>query len=197
MLRTESYTWGPYLWKTTLEEDIIEVILNRAHKIKGRESATPMLPFSFDNAWHFNGDDIKWFGGFISAHLKKYLAGYARHNELPLMPEEDLKKWAFDNVWVNYYQTNDMTSLHSHVGDLSFVLYLQIPEYTEKVHGTAAAPGSITFTYGTEKKTFSPKVGELFIFPSGLFHMVMSFKTPDVERISVSGNLYYNETFHG
>ena len=33
-----------------VKEDIIEVILNRAHKIKGRESATPMLPFSFDNA---------------------------------------------------------------------------------------------------------------------------------------------------
>ena len=90
-----------------------------------------------------------------------------------------------------------MTALHNHVGDLSIVLYLQIPTYTDKVLGTAPAPGSITFSWGDSKKTFEPKEGELFIFPSGLHHMVMPHKTEGAERVSLSANLYYNAPFHG
>jgi|TARA_B100001250_G_scaffold123593_1_gene104948 hypothetical protein len=197
MLRTESYTWGPYLWKTTLAEDIIEVILNRAIKSKGQDNASPMLPFNFDECWYLNSEDVKWFSGILAPHLKKYLAGYSRHNELPLSTDDDLKRWTFDSVWANWFTANDMTGLHNHVGDLSFVLYLQIPEYKDKVIGSAPPPGSISFTWGTDKKTFSPKLGELFIFPSGLLHTVMPYKEAESERISLSGNLYYDTTFHG
>ena len=197
MLLTESYTWGPYLWKTTLNEDIVQLVLDRANKIKGVNNASPMLPFNFDECWYFSSDDVKWFANIIGSPLQKYLTGYARHNELPLSTDEDLKRWSFDSVWANWYSAGDMTGLHNHVGDLSFVLYLQIPEYEDKVVGTAPAPGSISFTWGTDKKTFSPKLGELFIFPSGLFHTVMPFKTPNVQRISLSGNMYYDTTFNG
>ena len=90
-----------------------------------------------------------------------------------------------------------MTALHNHVGDLSIVLYLQIPTYTDTVLGTAPAPGSITVSWGDSKKTFEPKEGEMFIFPSGLHHMVMPHKTKGAERVSLSANLYYNAPFHG
>ena len=197
MLRTEGYTWGPYLWRTTIPWDITEVILQRANSIRGDKSATPMLPFNFDDQWHFPSKDIEWFWGIFRPHLKKYLAGYSRHNQLPAPTEDDISNWAFDHIWVNYYKEHDMTALHNHVGDLSIVLYLQIPTYTDKVLGTAPEPGSITFCWGGDKKTFVPKVGELFIFPSGLYHMVMPHKTEGAERVSLSANLYYRAPFNG
>jgi len=150
MLRTEGYTWGPYLWRTTIPWDITEVILQRANSIRGDKSATPMLPFNFDDQWHFPSKDIEWFWGIFRPHLKKYLAGYSRHNQLPVPTEDDI--WEFDHIWVNYYKEHDMTALHNHVGDLSIVLYLQIPTYTDKVLGTAPAPGSITFSWETQKR---------------------------------------------
>ena len=154
MLRTEGYTWGPYLWRTTLNDEIISVILKRANGIRGEKSATPMLPFNFEDQWHFSNKDIDWFWGIFKPHLKKYLGGYSRHNQLPAPTDDDISNWAFDHIWVNYYKEHDMTALHNHVGDLSIVLYLQIPTYTDKVLGTAPAPGSITFSWGDSKKTF-------------------------------------------
>lgn len=195
MLRTEGYAWGPYLWRTTIASDTVGVILQRANSIRGDKSATPMLPFNFDDQWHFPSKDIEWFWGIFKPHLKKYLGGYSRHNDLPVPTEDDI--WEFDHIWVNYYKEHDMTALHNHVGDLSIVLYLQIPTYTDKVLGTAPEPGSITFCWGDDKKTFVPKVGELFIFPSGLYHMVMPHKTEGAERVSLSANLYYRAPFNG
>ena len=195
MLRTEGYAWGPYLWRTTIASDTVGVILQRANSIRGHKSATPMLPFNFDDQWHFPSKDIEWFWGIFKPHLKKYLGGYSRHNDLPVPTEDDI--WEFDHIWVNYYKEHDMTALHNHVGDLSIVLYLQIPTYTDKVLGTAPEPGSITFCWGGDKKTFVPKVGELFIFPSGLHHMVMPHKTEGAERVSLSANLYYRAPFNG
>ena len=143
----------------------------------------------------FPSKDIEWFWGIFRPHLKKYLGGYSRHNQLPVPTEDDI--WEFDHIWVNYYKEHDMTALHNHVGDLSIVLYLQIPTYTDKVLGTAPEPGSITFCWGGDKKTFVPKVGELFIFPSGLHHMVMPHRTIGAERVSLSANLYYRAPFNG
>jgi len=195
MLRTEGYTWGPYLWRTTIPWDITEVILQRANSIRGHKSATPMLPFNFEDQWHFPSKDVDWFWGIFKPHLKKYLLSYSRHNELDVPTEDDI--WEFDHIWVNYYKEHDMTALHNHVGDLSIVLYLQIPTYTDKVLGTAPEPGSITFCWGGDKKTFVPKVGELFIFPSGLHHMVMPHRTIGAERVSLSANLHYRAPFNG
>ena len=195
MLRTEGYAWGPYLWRTTIASDTVGVILQRANSIRGDKSATPMLPFNFEDQWHFPSKDVDWFWGIFKPHLKKYLGGYSRHNDLPVPTEDDI--WEFDHIWVNYYKEHDMTALHNHVGDLSIVLYLQIPTYTDKVLGTAPEPGSITFCWGGDKKTFVPKVGELFIFPSGLHHMVMPHKTEGAERVSLSANLHYKAPFNG
>ena len=87
-----------------------------------------------------------------------------------------------------------------HSGDLSFVIYLQVPKELKKEaadrageHNTSS-PGSINFHHGL-KMAFSitefvkfPEVGDLFIFPASLQHWVYPFSS-DVERISVSGNV--------
>ena len=41
------------------------------------------------------------------------------------------------------------------------------------------------------QRVFTPNTGDIFIFPAWLQHMVIPFKTPDVERISVSGNIMF------
>lgn len=193
---TEGYAWGPYLGKTSIDSETVKELLSRSNKIRGEVCAAPMLPFNFDDEWHLPPEDIKWFWSVFKEHLRSYLEGYSKHNDIPSPTDRDVNSWHFDHIWVNYYKENDMAALHNHVGDLSIVLYLQIPEYSDAIIGTAPAPGSITFTWGDSKRTFSPKVGEMFIFPSGLLHMVMPHKTIGAERISLSANLYYDEIFN-
>ena len=75
----------------------------------------------------------------------------------------------------------------------------EIPQEYYQWNNRGPKPGSIVFRYGEEKDMLSPmrfyipKAGDIFIFPSWLEHMVIPFKTPDVERVSVSGNIYVRD----
>ena len=85
-------------------------------------------------------------------------------------------------------------------GDLSFVIYLQVPDEIERENDETAhehnneGPGMILFDYGMEmplsinRIAHMPRTGDAFIFPAWLIHHVYAFKS-DVERISVSGNI--------
>ena len=105
------------------------------------------------------------------------------------------------NLWINYQKCNEFNPRHSHDGDLSFVIYLKIPKElveennkTTAIHNNAGT-GTIQFYYG-EQLPFCrnaheelPNEGDIFIFPAWLQHSVSPFFS-DVERISVSGNIY-------
>ena len=104
-------------------------------------------------------------------------------------------------MWVNYQRKLEYNPPHSHSGDLSFVIYLQVPnELVEERNESVGkrrnfGPGAICFEYGFHDAQFCisdgfrfPEVGELLIFPAWLKHYVFAFKS-DVERVSVSGNI--------
>jgi hypothetical protein len=88
--------------------------------------------------------------------------------------------------------------LHTHDGDLSFVLFTEVPkdlskEYENHIGNTK--PGAISFVYTLEDRktlvnehSFFPIAGSFFIFPACLHHYVNPFKC-EGERVSVSGNL--------
>ena len=110
------------------------------------------------------------------------------------------------SLWINYQRGFEYIPPHNHDGDLSFIIYLQVPDEIKKENeelrriqntiGLQSFPGHISFDYGVQlpfsKNCFRhfPVVGDLFIFPSWLDHHVYSFKA-DAERISVSGNVEF------
>ena len=89
--------------------------------------------------------------------------------------------------------------LHNHNEDISFVIYLSLPEKLKKENedtiSNSSKPGEICFVDKLEKNNLSinrikffPEVGEFFIFPATLNHYVNSFQC-EGERVSVSGNI--------
>jgi len=128
---------------------------------------------------------------------------YTRYPNLDGINFNDLELlWKVENLWINFQKQFENNPPHTHTGDLSFVIYLQVPkELVEenKLHiqnhtQNNEGPGNIVFVYGEELfmnincVTKFPKRGEIIIFPAWLNHHVLSFKS-DVERISVSGNI--------
>jgi hypothetical protein len=101
-------------------------------------------------------------------------------------------------MWINYQRKNEFNPPHDHADDLSFVIYLKVPEEIKKefkeYKGRSSGPGGISFIYGEGNRqaityqSHFPEEGDLFIFPAWLKHFVAPFKA-DVERISVSGNI--------
>ena len=108
--------------------------------------------------------------------------------------------WTLENLWINYQKANEYNPPHKHTGDLSFVIYLQVPDEIERENDLTAhehkneGAGMILFDYGMEmplsinRIAHMPRTGDAFIFPAWLVHHVYAFKS-DVERISVSGNI--------
>lgn len=67
--------------------------------------------------------------------------------------------------WVNEMRPGDITTLHTHNDDdelVSGVYYLDVPPDS----------GDIVFHSGNERTSFTPKAGDLFLFPPDLPHEV-------------------------
>ena len=121
----------------------------------------------------------------------------------------NFKGYSLQSLWVNYMKAGDYNPRHVHTGDLSFVIFLDVPKKLKaenlKFEGKSSGPGTITFTYGESNRPFwatcsrsiFPQTGEMYIFPALLNHYVHPFKTKNITRISVSGNVnieFDNET---
>ena len=97
-------------------------------------------------------------------------------------------------------KAGDFNPMHTHGGDYSFVLFLDVPKQLKKEQeiykGTSARPGQLMFEYtqqarpryATSGTAIAPETGDFFMFPAMLQHWVAPFKSK-VTRISVSGNL--------
>ena len=114
--------------------------------------------------------------------------------------KEDAGRLAIHNSWFVRSFENDYNPTHIHTnGSFSCVLYLKVPEgisdkNSKNVNETYATEGYIDFVYGSSSivnpgnMCVQPKVGELFIFPSHLFHTVYPFYGKG-ERRSFSSNM--------
>lgn len=113
----------------------------------------------------------------------------------------DIRYDALRLVTQNPGESND---IHDHASDITFVIYIDIPNgiYGEQQGMNNQPAGSIEFMYGKDVRGFRvehflnpieshvhmPKNGDMFIFPSALFHHVNKFKT-DAKRISLAGDV--------
>lgn len=201
-LQQSSVCWGPFLMRLKLSDDIIDSLKIRSSKVRGVKTLNveDKLAAYFHDEWSFTNNDAAWFENSIIPYVKAYQDGLSKHIE-----GECNYPWKLSGLWVNYQKENDFNPIHHHNGDLSFVTYLDVPEELKterermKYKGTGALPGSIMFMYGESKpplydsrKFYMPENGDMFIFPSYLNHMVIPFRTPNIQRVSVAGNIIFN-----
>ena len=189
--------WGPFVLETKVEQEFVDILLE-----KGNESREKNLDHRgelagvMDNEYYYE-DFESWFIPKFTPYVNLYMESL----KFTWMPsQEPAKEYSMISLWINYQRANDYNPPHSHDGDISFVVYLQVPDEIKKenekmkgVHNNEGV-GKIVFNYGNDKP-FSvngfnklPEVGDIFIFPAWLPHYVHAFKS-DVERISVSGNV--------
>jgi hypothetical protein len=118
------------------------------------------------------------------------------------------------SLWVNLQKKYEYNPLHNHGGELSFVLYINIPYNIEDeirmphvINSNSVFPPQFSFVYPAFPPEPAPMVrnlslvkrfnipvskgseGLLLLFPAWLQHEVTPFYTSDDYRISVSGNL--------
>ena len=115
-------------------------------------------------------------------------------------------EWENDFNWVNLQKKYEYNPFHNHNGDISYVLWMDIPyklsdEIKEKNVRESNYSGNATcfeFSFQTILGTTSYYrfpvekgwEGRIVMFPSQLMHQVYPFQTSDDYRVSISGNLH-------
>jgi hypothetical protein len=120
--------------------------------------------------------------------------------------DKKLLNFSMTGFWVNFQKKFEFNPIHSHDGDFSFVIWMNVPYYWEneikseiiRESNTHNAVGNFMFVYPEDNKircshiTMSPEMnGKMAIFPSYLTHMVYPFYTSDNVRVSISGNVFF------
>ena len=186
--------WGPFVMKTEVPNYIIKKLKTEGKKLK--TSYNHQLAGHLDNQFLYSNNIQKWFYNEIHPILQTYRDSHCTFHGIKQLNVE----LQADDLWVNFMKPGDFNPLHTHGGDYSFVLFLDVPkqldEEIKNFKGTSAPPGCLLMEYGVHARPrwattgtiVTPKEGDMYIFPALLQHWVCPFKSK-VTRISVSGNL--------
>jgi len=195
------FYFGPCLIKFTLSDELCNELLERGKKYN--PDARNDLAGHLNEEFFYSETDRNWFVENFKSYLQdylKFLKEYKNKGIYSYSHKENNVSLKLTSLWINYMKKNEFNPLHTHTGDLSFVIYLKVPnklkEENKNYIGTdPCGPGGISFVNDlkSDKMTISevnlfPKEKECYIFPSKLHHMVFPYKS-DCERISVSGNI--------
>ncbi len=199
--------WGPLLWWSKITDDFKNGLLQRGNKtnIDNR----PHLAGHLEKENAYDKDDQLWFSKNFYPYLNAYEECFNNdwkdganidRNRADTIRNANKKYFDLTGLWINYMKPGDFNPPHYHSGDLSFVIYLKVPEELKKENesfvGKSSGPGSVYFSWGEHQehmitnRKFLPEENQVFIFPATLNHMVFPFKS-NCERISVAGNVRF------
>lgn len=106
--------------------------------------------------------------------------------------------------WVNFQRKYEYNPLHDHSGMFSFVIWMKIPYKWEDEKECDWVKGSNSqgtvgnfMLLGNDLRMETFKMNpdcesHMLLFPSHTLHCVYPFYTSDDERISISGNIFFN-----
>ena len=196
MISHRYFHFGPVIGGTRCDNDLCKELLNRGRKTT--RSHVKHLAGHMEKENIYEDHDKQWFVENFSPYFIPYfkkLQDVSDPNYYYAM--NPFKEVWLATLWINFMKAGEFNPPHSHSGDFSFVLYLQVPKELQKedhaFKGAGTGPGTISFMYGEEQKNIKtahgvmPFKNDLWVFPASLKHTVPPFKS-DVERISVSGN---------
>tara|TARA_B100000965_G_scaffold85945_1_gene69545 strand:- start:63 stop:764 length:702 start_codon:yes stop_codon:yes gene_type:complete len=210
--------WSPVIYKSEMSEDFHSYTVDNVYRILDyKKDASHMLAGNIDNQWQSRSIDQKIYEKFLKPHIIKYIqqlllirSNYEKHEsgstELlfdPIIRDDNIQfpEVTEDNIrfemglgpWLNVQVANEFNPLHSHSGDLSGIMFIQIPEEIKEERIEAnqkyqCLHGYLKFVRNDQMVFVEPKDRGILIFPSTLHHMVYPFKS-DVERVTMSFNI--------
>jgi len=112
--------------------------------------------------------------------------------------------YCLNSFWVNFQKENEFNPLHGHGGVFSFVIFVKIPtdwrEQYKLTNSVDPAISNFEFRYSTilgniDKYDYpldKKSEGTMLFFPAKLSHQVHPFYNCDKERITISGNIFFD-----
>ena len=182
MITYEYINWGPFVMKSKVSMDIVDGLLQAGKK--KLENFNKGLAGQLEKQFKYDSLTQTWFWNKFQPYIQSYRNGHCKFHGMPKLNVE----YTPQELWVNYMESGDYNPPHIHNEDLSFVLFLDVPdelkEEQKKFEGTYAKPGSLMLNFtqnsrpawATTETYILPNTGDLIIFPALLTHSVCPFK---------------------
>ena len=119
------YYWGPYLYKITFPKQYCEELLEKGKKTK--QQANKDLAGHIEKELLYTENDKKFFVEKVYQYFYEYTKTYENYYDIKFNYIIELK-----NMWINFMKKYEDNPYHIHSEDLSFVIFLQIPEKLKK-----------------------------------------------------------------
>jgi len=197
--------WFPNfpLWQTELSDEILDPIKLEIDQIKldfdNATSHNQSLVGNLDHSYLLT-DSNNRTEEIVTPLVREYIysCNYA------LLDRTSIFELSLHSVWVNFQKRHEFNPPHTHSGDFSFIIWIDVPYHIEEEYAVAPGskspnfiPGHVSFqflntlgcisTYSIPAdKTFN---NTMLIFPANFTHYVTPFYSTDSYRISVSGNI--------
>ncbi len=191
----QHFNWGPFIMKTSCPKRVLKRL--DADGRQAERSWNHQLAGHLKHQYKYPEVFEQWFYTEMAEIFTGYRQVHCMYHGFEYIPCQLI----YQDLWVNFMKPGDFNPPHIHGGDISFVIFVDVPRQLEKEaaehEGTIAKPGHLMFNYGENSKQrqwatighfVSPKTGDMFIFPAQQQHWVAPFKS-EITRISVSGNL--------
>ena len=189
--------FGPYVPLCKVHDGLINGLLKRGDKLTPGDK-NPTLAGQLKDQYYFPDKIREEFYRRFNPVFSQYRNIHCDFHKLTPKKLE----WGARVLWVNFMKQHEVNPMHNHGDDYSFVYFLNDIDLSEEHKNHVARsnlPGNVGFSFGephhpdrnwtTRQRWFKPKKNLLIMFPSLLEHFVIPFHT-DVERVSVSGNIY-------
>ena len=198
--------FGPTILQGSLPSNLIKILDDKATDLLEINA----LAKEWDHSMHLAGNvkqEVRYPPDFLNSdEFKPVIAALQIivQQYISIPPASDtisvneVGSMSISSMWIVSQYAGDFNPMHVHDGELSGVIYTRIPpdlkeEYKKEDHFPCV--GDIHFMCGQAAKfsghnfQATPKVGDIFLFPSWLSHEVYPFRTPNQERRSMSFNL--------
>ena len=160
---------GEYPFNDNLKDELVPILENYKD-IQDRKSNVKAAM----TEWKVTTPQIERLKRYVENEMHKFSP-----NSMSQDGKEMVLRWK--DFWGNGYRKGDYTQIHHHKPSVfSFVYFLKTKWYYS----------SLMFTDFGEK--VRPKEGKFVVFPGHLLHSVPKHRYNET-RITLSGNLYYNE----
>lgn len=191
--------WGPYILYSEINKNITKRLYEEGKKLTPKNDAKRNLASRIDRVRYYS--DTQWIAEALLPYTNKWVDGWNKFSSENFRPNNA----SLASVWINFQKAGETNPEHTHGGaDLSFVIYLKVPEAIKleyesfnknKTH-TGTPPGSIGFKYGEYQpytvggRNICPREDSIIIFPSRLRHYVTAHECSET-RVSVAGNIVF------
>ena len=197
--------FGPRVMKSSVPQNIIDIITNKANAILDDDKRSKDLDYSANLAGNVKKEvalslgEVKSLETIVNKLVTEYIMKTVGNQ---FNPENTNMTYS---SWVVSQYAGDFNPVHIHDSQLSGVLFLKLPpnyeeEYRREDHypsvGCLEFVGSVPNTFSKHSWMCKPTIGDLYLFPSWLLHQVYPFRS-EGERRSMAFNIHLRSKVPG